>query len=188
MRHSLCLWLTATLVWLCPIQFSALAQEPTQVPDIDVRVVRLGEHFTVDLNLYVPVPVSRAWAVLTDFDQMDKFVPNLVSSEVVERRDNMLTIRQKGICRFGFFSMNFESVQEAQLTPQTEIRALGVSGDFKRMDSVMQLKAEGVGTRLTYHAEVQPDFWFPPLIGPALTRRDIAEQFTAMVREMQRRN
>jgi hypothetical protein len=63
-----------------------------------------------------------------------------------------------------------------------------VSGDFKRMDSVMQLKAEGVGTRLTYHAEVQPDFWFPPLIGPALTRRDIAEQFTAMVREMQRRN
>ena len=51
----------------------------------------------------------------------------------------------------------------------------------------MQLEAETGGTRLQYHAEVQPDFWFPPLIGPALVQRQTAEQFSAMIQEMLRR-
>ena len=47
--------------------------------------------------------------------------------------------------------------------------------------------SERRGTRLSYHAEVVPAFWFPPLIGPSVVRRETAEQFSAMTREMQRR-
>lgn len=51
----------------------------------------------------------------------------------------------------------------------------------------MQLEAEPGGTRLHYHAEVVPGFWFPPMIGPALVRHETAEQFSAIIREMMRR-
>ena len=187
MRHTLFMGLMVLAALLSSAQAAVSAQESVRVADSDVRVERAGDHFTVDLSLYAPVPPALAWAVLTDFERMSDFVPNLVSSEVIGRSESMLNVRQKGVSRFGFFSMHFESVQETRLTPQSEIRAHGVSGNFRRMDSVMQLKAEGAGTRLTYHADVQPDFWFPPLIGPAMARRDMAQQFSAMLREMMRR-
>jgi carbon monoxide dehydrogenase subunit G len=187
MHRARFIWLMALAALLGSTHAALSAQEPVRVRDSDVRVERSGDNFTVDLSLYAPVPPELAWAVLTDFDRMSAFVPNLVSSVVIERGEGQLKVRQKGVSRFGIFSMNFESVQETRLNPQSEIRAHGVSGNFRRMDSVMQLKAEGSGTRLTYHADVQPDFWFPPFIGPAMARRDMAEQFTAMLREMIRR-
>ena len=141
----------------------------------------------MDLTIYAPVAPSLAWAVLTDFEHMSEFVPNLTSSQVSERSDSGLKVTQKGVARYGLFSSNFESVREISLSALREIRAHNVGGNIQRMESLMQLQAEGAGTRLTYHAEVLPGFWFPPLIGPALVRHETAEQFSAMLREMVRR-
>ena len=179
------LWALAAL--LVPVQAAMSADGPPAVPDSDVSVQRSGASFTVDATMFTPVPPALAWEVLTDFDHMGSFVPNLSSSQVLERSDALLKVAQKGVARYGFFSANFESVREISLSPQREIRAHNVSGNVKRMDSVMQLQADGSGTRLHYHAEVMPGFWFPPLIGPSLVRHETAEQFSAMLREMLRR-
>ena len=55
------------------------------------------------------------------------------------------------------------------------------------MQSVMTLSADGAGTRLEYHADVEPGFWLPPLVGPSAVQRQTAEQFSAMIEEMLRR-
>lgn len=180
-------WLMALAAMLYPVQESMTADGQSLVSDSDVRVEGSGGNFTVDLTMYAPVAPSLAWAVLTDFEHMGEFVPNLVSSQVIERSDNLLKVNQKGVARYGLFSANFESIREIRLSPPREIRAHGVGGNIRRMESVMQLQTEGAGTRLNYHAEVLPGFWFPPLIGPALVRHDTAEQFSAMLREMTRR-
>jgi carbon monoxide dehydrogenase subunit G len=179
--------LTVWVGMLCPVQAALSADEPPVVSGSDVKVVRNGGGFTVDLTVYTPVAPALAWEVLTDFDRMSEFVPNLISSRVTERNESVLKVQQKGVAHYGIFSVNFESIQETRLSPQREINARGVGGNFLRMDSVMLLQAEGAGTRLNYHADVLPDFWFPPFIGPTLARRDIAEQFTGMLREMSRR-
>lgn len=184
-KLSFILWALAML--FCPVRTALSADEQTLVPDADISIQRAGGSFTVDTTLFTPVPPALAWAVLTDFDHMGSFVPNLTSSQVLERSDDLLKVAQKGVARYGFFSANFESVREVSLSPQREIRAHNVGGNVKRMESVMQLQAEGSGTRLHYHAEVMPGFWFPPLIGPALVRHETAEQFSAMLREMVRR-
>ena len=172
---------------LYPVQWAMAADGQPLVSDSDVRVQRSGGSFTVDLTMYAPVPPAQAWAVLTDFDHMSSFVPNLSSSQVVERSDALLKVAQKGVARLGFFSAKYESIREISLSQPHEIRAHGVGGNVQRMESLMQLQAEGTGTRLNYHAEVLPGFWFPPLIGPALVRHQTAEQFSAMLQEMMRR-
>lgn len=187
MSHRLFFWLMALAAMLCPVQVAMTADGQSLVSDSDVRVERSGGNFTVDLTIYAPVAPALAWAVLTDFENMGEFVPNLISSHVTERSDTLLKVTQKGLARYGLFSANFESIREIQLTPLREIRAHGVGGNIRRMESTMQLQAEGAGTRLTYHAEVLPGFWLPPLIGPALVRHETAEQFSAMVHEMLRR-
>lgn len=157
------------------------------VPDDAVRVERAGPSFSVDLVMHAPVAPSLAWAVLTDFAHMADFVPNLTRSEILESRDNLIKVGQKGTARYGFFSTDFESVRDIRLAPPNEIRAHGIGGNIKRLESVMQLEAEPGGTRLHYHAEVVPGFWFPPMIGPALVRHETAEQFSAIIGEMVRR-
>jgi len=153
----------------------------------DVRVERVADSFTVDVVMHAPVAPALAWAVLIDFERMAEFIPNLTHSQILERGEGTLRVRQKGTARYGPFSSNFDSIREIQLTPQREIRAHGVGGNIKRMDSLMRLEAEGDGTRLEYHAEVLPDFWLPPLFGPSFVRHETAEQFSAMINEMLRR-
>lgn len=187
MLRKLFLILLALAALLCPVQAALSADAQPPVSDDEVRVQRSGGSFTVDTTLFTPVPPALAWAVLTDFEHMGSFVPNLSSSQVLERSDAMLKVAQKGVARYGVFSANFESIREISLSPQREIRAHNVGGNVKRMESVMQLQAEGTGTRLHYHAEVMPGFWFPPFIGPALVRHETAEQFSAMLQEMLRR-
>lgn len=181
------------LAWLAPVALTfwgATAHAldaPLTIKDEEVTVERHDGRFRVDLTAHVPVPPGRAWSVLTDFEHMADFVPNLISSEVIERQEGLLKVRQRGTARFGPFSVSFESLREIRLFPEHEIHARGLAGSFKRMESLMQLQAENGGTRLRYHADVQPEFWLPPLVGPSLVRHETAEQFTAILQEMIRR-
>lgn len=162
------------------------AAEPA-VRDQDVHVERANGGFVVDVVMHTPVQPAQAWLVLTDFEHMASFVPNLKSSRVLERGEGGLKVYQQGVARYGLFSASFESLREIRLTPYSEIRAHGLGGNFQRMESLMRLEPEGGGTRLSYHAEALPGFWFPPMIGPALVRHETAEQFSAMLDEMRRR-
>lgn len=157
------------------------------VEDRDVHVERSRHGFSVDLQMHAPVSPSQAWAVLTDFDHMAAFVPNLKSSRVVERGENTLKVNQSGTARYGIITIDFESVRDIRLVPEREIHSHGVGGNVKHMESVMHLEPEADGTRLQYHADVEPDFWLPPLIGPSAVRHETAEQFSAILQEMARR-
>ncbi len=172
---------------ICAPMGRAAAAEPALVLPDNVQVQRTGDHFTVDLTVLVPVALPVAWAVLTDFAHMVDFVPNLTSSQVLEQGEKLIKVQQKGVARFGIFSSSFESIREIRLNAPHEIRAHNVGGTVQQMDSVMQLEAHGNETRLHYHAEVAPGMWFPPMVGPALVRHETAEQLSAVVREMLRR-
>lgn len=160
------------------------ADAPPQIDENDIHVERSGDSFTIDFVAHAPVPIARAWAVLTDFESMPSFVPNLSSSQVLERNGNTFKVAQKGTAHFGIFSKDFESVREVQLFPMREIRTHGIGGNVEHIDSVMRLDADGGGTRLTYHTQAQAGFWLPPLIGTATVRSHTAEQFNALIQQM----
>lgn len=185
-RRASLVFFTVTTLWISA-PYALAADPPQAVAEEDVQVQRTGQSFTIDLSFYAPVPPARAWAVLTDFEHMAEFLPNLTSSHVSKLSDTELKVSQTGVAKYGMFSTNFESVREITLTPETEIHAHGVGGNLQHLESVMHLHPEGSGTKLVYHVEAMAGFWFPPLIGPSLVRHDTAAQFSAMVREMQRR-
>lgn len=182
-------WLrTAVLAALCLAAPCAWpADAPPPLSDSDVTVQRVAQGFSIDVVVHAPATPAQAWAVLTDFDHMAEFIPNLTHSEVVERGDTVLKVAQKGVARWGLLSMQVESLREVHLLPLREIRGHGLSGNVRRIDSVLQLEAEPGGTRLRYHADVEPGTWFPPLLGPSRVRHETAAQFNAIVQEMLRR-
>ena len=172
--------------WLAT-EVAVAADTQVWVRASDVHVEHFGDRFTVDVVFVAPVPQPVAWTVLTDFSHMAGFLPHLTSSEVLERHDNLLKVQQKGVARYAILSSTFETVRDIRLQGQTVITAHNVAGTLRQMDSVMQLQADrAAGTRMHYHADAVPGIWIPPLIGVAVVRQEIAEQFSAMVREMLR--
>jgi len=158
---------------------------PAGRTDIDLH--QIGRTFVIDATLRAPVTPTVAWDVLTDFEHMDAFVPNLANSRIVSREGNRLTILQHGIARFGPLAIRFESERVVTLAPPSTIRSTQVRGSMEKLDSITTFVPDGTGTRLAYHVEAIPGALFPDYIARQFLRHEIAEQFDAIVREMVRR-
>ncbi len=161
------------------------AAEPTD--DIAIEVARAGESFVVNALLFAPVSRREAWAVLTDFDHMTGFVPNLIESRVVERSENRLTVAQKGVAHFGKLDFPFDSVREVELTPEESVRSRNIRGSVRKLESVTRLSEAEGGTRISYRVEAILDWWFSNSVGEAFLKHEVHEQFDAIVKEMRRR-
>lgn len=155
--------------------------------DIAVQVAKNGGVVTVEAKLFAPVDIRIAWQVLCDFDQMAKFVPSIEQSRIISKPGEPLLLEQRGFARFGPFGVAFDTVRSVELVPHRVIKTRMLSGNMRRLEATMELAPAAGGTRMAYHAEVEPDFWLPPLLGPVFIRRETEEQLGAMIAEMKRR-
>lgn len=154
---------------------------------VDITVTQQGRTFVVAATLEAPVPAALAWEVLTDFEQMDHFVPNLTDSRILARDGNRLTIAQRGIARFGPLAISFASEREVTLEPPRRIRSVQTRGSMEKLESVTTFVATAEGTRLDYRVEVIPGALYPDVVARRFLRHEVSEQFDAIVREMLRR-
>ena len=143
---------------------------------------------TIEANMTVRVPAAVAWAVLTDFAHMARFLPNLSASDAESEGPNVLRVTQKGAAIWGPFTFDFESVRRIVLQPMSRIESTTLSGKISKMTSVSELGPAGNGVHIHYRADAEIDFWLPPLLGTAAMRHEVREQFAAMIDEMWRRN
>lgn len=169
----------------CCASAGALAQDKGPVRSIEVA--QNDEGYVATLVMSAAVPSSVAWDVLTDFDNMAKWVPNVKESKVVARDGDTLTVEQKGTARFGLLSFPYTSVRKMQLDPQKTIQATQVSGSMKRLVSLMKVSPDGSGTRLDYKLELVPSSIAAAVMSPDFLKHELTEQFTAIVGEMVRR-
>ena len=56
------------------------------------------------------------------------------------------------------------------------------------MRSELAVQGTAGGTSLNYHIEMTPERWLPSSLGTNFMRHELAEQFTALAREMERRH
>lgn len=164
---------------------AALARAASPVQALEVR--RQGDGYVIEASFFAPVPRSLAWSVLTDFDAMVRFVPNLQESRITAGTAPQLTVRQRGVARFGPFEFPFESVRRIELRPPAAIDSVQTSGNLRRLESHTTLAVAPGGTLVSYRVELLPGSDFPALIGAAFLRHEVREQLEAIVQEMLRR-
>lgn len=173
----------AVLVAFFPIAYA----DPAQGKDIAVDVGMQGDVIIVNVSLAVPATPGETWEVLTDYDRMSEFLPNLEFSKKVAGSENKYQVAQKGKAFFGLFTFRFDSVREVTLVPYTEIHSRAISGSFKKSDGYTQLIPSDDGTRIVYHSETLPNVRLPNGITIALTERLMRDQFENMRMEILRR-
>jgi carbon monoxide dehydrogenase subunit G len=155
--------------------------------EVEVTVRVSGDDVQVTAAFTVDATPQEAWAVLTDFDNMARFVSNLETSEVLSRQGNVVRVRTKGAARFGPLHFPFEAVRELMLTPFERIQSKQVSGTLKRFEGETRITPAAQGTRISYRGDSTSNQSIPPIVGPSFIKSETEEQFNEMQTEILRR-
>ena len=155
---------------------------------ISVRTGRDGEFVTVSASVLMHVDLRVAWAVLSDYDHLSKFIPDMESSRVLSREGNKLRVEQRGDVGFLFYREAVNVLLEVDEEPPRLIVARSISGNVKGLETRYELHSSASGVRLDYTGRFVPAFSIPPLIGMPIVSRLIERRFRAMVEEIQRRD
>jgi hypothetical protein len=59
---------------------------PAQAAEISVRATRSGDVLLVEANAELDCSIDRAWRVLTDYDRLARFIPDLQAASSSNRR------------------------------------------------------------------------------------------------------
>ena len=184
-RHALA-YLTAltSLAW---IPRSALAEPDLRaIVDVD-RSMILGT-ITVRAFIDVPVDVRSAWAVLTDYDRLAGFVPDMHESRVVSKPGQPHRVFQRGEKSWLILDAPFEVLMQMDETPPSRIAFHQLAGTLKDMHGEWRLLPLKGGVRIAYYAQMEPGLLSPRAPGDSvLIQADIERMLEAIGREMLRR-
>jgi carbon monoxide dehydrogenase subunit G len=178
-------WLNDLAALACIATASAVAQDMGPVRSIDIAKNKDG--YVANVVMFAPVAPVIAWNVLTDFDNMEKWVPNVRESKIAARDGNAVTVEQKGVAKFGLLSFSYTSARRMELDPQKSILSTQVAGSMRRLVSLMKVSPDGAGTRLDYKLEIEPAGIAATVMSKEFLQHEITEQFTAIVGEMVKR-
>ena len=129
------------------------------------------------------------WAVLTDYDNLSRFIPNLQSSRQLWRRGCVVGLEQEGAQKF--IGLRFRARVQLELTEHREEQRLTfvmTKGDFRRFEGAWQIGHDQVGTSLYYELTVQGCVGMPITLIEQRLRDDLAANLRAVQREAQRRS
>jgi ribosome-associated toxin RatA of RatAB toxin-antitoxin module len=153
--------------------------------DISVQATRDGDAVEVEAVAELAVSPARAWEVLTDYNRLSQFVPDLHESRVVSREGARAVVEQKGAARFLFFTYPIEVRLAVTEYPRQRIESHAVAGNFRELRSVYTLEPREGGVRLRYQGRLVPDFQLP-LFHTYVLKSNVEATFRAMVEEIER--
>jgi ribosome-associated toxin RatA of RatAB toxin-antitoxin module len=128
------------------------------------------------------------WAVLTDYDELSRFIPNLQTSRLLWRRANVVGLEQEGAQTF--MGLRFKARVQLELTEHSHDHRLSFvmsKGDFRRFEGTWAVGHDGVGTTLFYELTVQGCVGMPIGLIEQRLREDLAANLRAVQQEAQRR-
>jgi len=165
---------------------SGHAATETAIRSVDIS--QPADAYVADVVMFVPVAPDISWQVLTDFEHMADWVPNVRESKVISREPNAVTIEQHGVARFGLASFPYVSVRRLESDPPRTIRSTQIKGNMRRLESLMTLTPDGDGTKLVYHFEMVPGALAATVMSKEFLEHELREQFGAIIGEMVRRS
>jgi ribosome-associated toxin RatA of RatAB toxin-antitoxin module len=142
----------------------------TVVPaKVEVQVERIAERQRrISAKIQIPQPVERIWKVLTDYEALADFIPNLAKSRLIEHPNGGIRLEQIGSGRLLNFNFCARVVLDLEEYFPQEINFRMVEGDFKGFSGSWCLEpyslGEYIGTNLCYTIQVWPKLTMPVAI------------------------
>lgn len=177
-----------SLLMLCaPLALHAVDTRAEET--LKVEATRYGDTVQVNARALVKAPIAIIWSTLTDYDHLPDFIPGMEKSRLVERHGNRATIEQSGYAHLWLFRFPLHATVEVTEKPPTSIRTRLLHGNLKRLEGTYEINkiADSENYLLHWSGTIEPEANIPTFLAPPLMRKNIAEQFQGMIKEIERR-
>lgn len=156
--------------------------------ELSVDAVRRGPAVEVRARAVIDAPHAVVWDTLTDYNRLSEFIPGMLRSRVLEWRGNEAIVEQLGEAKFLFFSFPIDVTVGSASLPPDAIAVRVIRGNLRRLEGGYRIeRADDGRVVLRWSGLIEPETLLPPLLGEAVMRANIEDQFTGMVREIERR-
>jgi len=150
-----------------------------------------GRRRALEAHIWIPVGVDRLWEVLTDYEGLATFIPNLTRSQVLSRSGNQVRLEQVGAEQFWKFSFAAKVILAMELMYPEAIYFTLEEGDFKEFAGSWRLapdrQEDNLGTRLTYQLTVHPKRTMPVKLVECHLGAGLSRNLAAIYQEALRR-
>lgn len=150
-----------------------------------IEIKKLGRNSRrIRSKIEIDASLDTVWNILTDYEKLADFVPNLAVSQVVQKNDNFVRLYQIGQQNLAFgIKFNAKGVldcyeKDLEIFPSGKKRDIEfkmIEGDFQLFEGKWSIKQFNGGnfedseslisqkfqTTLSYSVDVQPKLWLP---------------------------
>ena len=188
-RRRACAPFLLLLLLLLPLAAPLRGALAASVDRIDVETDGQGELITVSASADMQVDPRTVWAVISDYDHLAEFIPDMRSSRVIRRDGDQVLVEQTGVFGFLFFRQPVEVRLSVSESPPRRIVAHAVGGNLQSMEGRYVVESlAGNQVRLSYSGRLVPGFQVPPFVSRIAVRSTMDRQFRALVQEIVRRD
>jgi ribosome-associated toxin RatA of RatAB toxin-antitoxin module len=171
---------------LTPVVPLTAADDPSWQPAVTVREAR--GIYSVTARFQVPQSPALALAVLTDYEEIPRFMPGVETSLVLERRPGRAVVEQEAVSRLMLFSKRVHLVLEITESADSLIFRDRSGRSFTRYEGTWLLCEVNGQTQILYELTAQPSFDVPEFLLKRLLRRDSGQMIEGLRREIAARS
>ena len=129
---------------------------------------------------------SSLWSVLTDYDRLNLFIPNLLSSKKISRNESNLQVRQVG--SQDFLGLKFSAEVLLDLYEEKDnglIKFNLIKGDFRKFEGYWKIQsiANSDKNSLIYDLTVKGCQWMPIAMIEKRLKRDLSDNLIAVEKQ-----
>ncbi len=140
--------------------------EENLTTDVEVQVEKIAERKRqITAKIQIPQSVEDVWKVLTDYEALAEFIPNLAKSCLLTHPTGGIRLEQVGSSRLLNFKFCARVVLDLEECFHQAINFQMVEGDFKDYSGSWHLEpyclGEDVGTNLCYTVNIWPKLVMP---------------------------
>jgi uncharacterized membrane protein len=154
----------------------------------EVTVRENGGVYSVAARFHVPQPATVVRAVLADYEDLPRFMPQIKTSVVLERTGNHVIVEQEAVSRLMAFSKQVHLVLEITEASDALYFRDRCGRSFLRYEGAWRTLDQHGRTEIVYELTTQPAFDIPEFVVKRLLKRDSMNTIEQLRREMAHRS
>jgi ribosome-associated toxin RatA of RatAB toxin-antitoxin module len=157
----------------------------TSSSDVLLTISKMaGRQRRIEATIYLPHAIEKVWDVLTDYEALADFIPNLAKSCRVPHPEGGIRVEQVGTQNLKIVTFSARVVLDMVEEYPSALRFAMVEGDFKSFSGAWLLQpiseGDGGGTRLTYVLEVWAKATIPVIAIEQRLKKDLPQNLYAI--------
>lgn len=165
-----------------------LASNTTLALDLqNLNVTKEGRTYKIRMTFSITSSPDQVMAILTDYSFPDRLNPKVTAREIISLQNGITRVRTKIHSCVFFFCKDVVLIQDVTIVANTiQADIVPDKSDFRSGTLRWSVTSSNDGgSQITFDANMEPDFFIPPLIGGYFIRKRLKQEILATAQRLE---